>query len=122
MKPEQKFWHELKKSTPKITWTRLENRSAFGTPDLLGYNTNCNFFTVELKVTSTNRVRLSPHQKAFHVKHPRNSFIMVKALSLNLVKLFRGGDVMELDACGLSLAPLRQGLAACRLLLEDLGS
>lgn len=122
MKPEQKFWHELKKSTPKITWTRLENRSAFGTPDLLGYNTNCNFFTVELKVTSTNRVRLSPHQKAFHVKHPRNSFIMVKALSLNLVKLFRGGDVMELDACGLSLAPLRQGLEACRLLLEDLGS
>ena len=110
MKPEQKFWHELKKSTPKITWTRLENRSAFGTPDLLGYNTNCNFFTVELKVTSTNRVRLSPHQKA------------VKALSLNLVKLFRGGDVMELDACGLSLAPLRQGLEACRLLLEDLGS
>jgi|TARA_R110000744_G_scaffold20094_10_gene52763 hypothetical protein len=122
VKPEQKFWHELKKSTPKITWTRLENRSAFGTPDLLGYNTNCNFFTVELKVTSTNRVRLSPHQKAFHVKHPRNSFIMVKALSLNLVKLFRGGDVMELDACGLSLAPLRQGLEACRLLLEDLGS
>ena len=122
MKPEQKFWHELKKSTPKITWTRLENRSAFGTPDLLGYNTNCNFFTVELKVTSTNRVRLSTHQKAFHVKHPRNSFIMVKALSLNLVKLFRGGDVMELDACGLSLAPLRQGLEACRLLLEDLGS
>ena len=122
MKPEQKFWHELKKSTPKITWTRLENRSAFGTPDLLGYNNNCNFFTVELKVTSTNRVRLSPHQKAFHVKHPRNSFIMVKALSLNLVKLFRGGDVMELDACGLSLAPLRQGLEACRLLLEDLGS
>ena len=122
MKPEQKFWHELKKSTPKITWTRLENRSAFGTPDLLGYNTNCNFFTVELKVTSTNRVRLSSHQKAFHVKHPRNSFIMVKALSLNLVKLFRGGDVMELDACGLSLAPLRQGLEACRLLLEDLGS
>ena len=122
MKPEQKFWHELKKSTSKITWTRLENRSAFGTPDLLGYNTNCNFFTVELKVTSTNRVRLSPHQKAFHVKHPRNSFIMVKALSLNLVKLFRGGDVMELDACGLSLAPLRQGLEACRLLLEDLGS
>ena len=122
MKPEQKFWHELKKSTPKITWTRLENRSAFGTPDLLGYNNNCNFFTVELKVTSTNRVRLSPHQKAFHVKHPRNSFIMVKALSLNLVKLFQGGDVMGLDACGLSLAPLRQGLEACCLLLEDLGS
>ena len=122
MKPEQKFWHELKKSTPKITWTRLENRSAFGTPDLLGYNNNCYFFTVELKVTSTNRVRLSPHQKAFHVKHPRNSFIMVKALSLNLVKLFQGGDVMELDACGLSLAPLRQGLEACCLLREDLGS
>ena len=63
MKPETKFWHELKKNTPKISWTRLENLSAFGTPDLLGYTSSGKFFTVELKVTKTNKVRLSPHQK-----------------------------------------------------------
>jgi hypothetical protein len=37
LKPESKFWKEWKKFTPNISWTRLENLSAFGTPDLLGY-------------------------------------------------------------------------------------
>ncbi len=72
-KPETKFWHELKRITPQITWTRLENSSVFGTPDLLGYNTNQHFFTVELKVTRGNSVRLSPHQIAFHKLHSKNT-------------------------------------------------
>ena len=55
MKPETKLWHELKRITPKISWTRIENTSVFGTPDLLGYTTSTSvghFFTVELKITS----------------------------------------------------------------------
>ena len=52
MKPETKLWHELKRITPEISWTRIENTSLFGTPDLLGYNVNSHFFTVELKITS----------------------------------------------------------------------
>ena len=31
MKPETKLWHEVKKSTPNISWTRLENTSVLGT-------------------------------------------------------------------------------------------
>ena len=65
MKPETKLWHELKRITPKISWTRIENSSLFGTPDLLGYNAFGHFFTVELKVTSGNKIRFSPHQIAF---------------------------------------------------------
>ena len=119
MKPETKFWHEVKKSTPQISWTRLENLSTFGTPDLLGYNAHHHFFTVELKVTKTNKIRLSPHQKAFHIKHPNNTFILIKALGARHkgVKLYEGKNVMTLDACGLSLDPLRQGLEACCLYL-----
>ena len=115
MKPETKFWHEVKKSTPQISWTRLENLSSLGTPDLLGYNINGKFFTVELKVTKTNKIRLSPHQKAFHIKHPNNTFILIKALtgSRKGVKLYEGKNLMELDACGLKLEPLRQDLRAC---------
>ena len=115
MKPETKFWHELKKNTPTISWTRLENLSAFGTPDLLGYTSSGKFFTVELKVTKTNTVRLSPHQKAFHIKHPNNSFIIIKALGARHkgIKLYEGKNLMELDACGLRLEPLRQDLRAC---------
>ena len=122
MKPETKFWHELKKNTPTISWTRLENLSAFGTPDLLGYTRSGKFFTVELKVTKTNKVRLSPHQKAFHIKHPNNSFIIIKALGARHkgIKLYEGKNVMELDACGLKLAPGCLGLEACCLRLEAL--
>ena len=122
VKPERKLWHELKKSTPKISWTRLENSGAFGTPDLLGYNPFGNFFTLELKVTKTNKIRFSPHQFAFHVKHPNNTFILVKALSLNHVKLYEGKDIMKLDACGLELEPCCLGLEACALHLDQLGS
>ena len=88
--------------------------------DLLGYNPGGHFFTLELKVTKTNKIRFSPHQYAFHVKHPNNTFILVKALSLNLVKLYKGKDIMELDACGLKLEPCAMGLEACYLLLESL--
>ena len=80
---------KIKKSIPKISWIRLENLSLSGTPDLLGYNTSGYFFTVELKVTKGNKVRLSPHQIAFHVKHPHNTFILVEHLGSGTVKLFR---------------------------------
>ena len=112
-KNESKFWHEIKKSTPKISWTSIENTSSLGTPDLLGYNTNSHFFTVELKVTKGNKVTFSPHQIAFHVRHPNNTFIMVKHLASRDVKLYKGKVIMELVACGLKLDACRSGLAAC---------
>ena len=119
-KPETQFWHNWKKNTPNIIWTRLENSGAFGTPDLLGYNKNHFFFTVELKVTRGNRVTFSPHQIAFHVVHPTNSFILVKSLASRDVKLYEGKNIMELVACGLKLEACCLGLDACRLKLETL--
>ena len=122
MGPERKFYQEIKKSIPKISWIRLENLSLSGTPDLLGYNANGHFFTVELKVTKSNKVRFSPHQIAFHVKHPKNSFILVEHLGQRSVKLFPGSGIMALEACGLALEPLCLGLDACGLLFGELGA
>ena len=121
-KPETKFWHELKRITPQIKWTRIENTGAFGTPDLLGYNTSGHFFTVELKVTKSNSVRLSPHQIAFHKLHPKNTFIMVQHRGSCAVKLYEGSRIMELDACGLKLEPLCLGLEACGAWFTELGA
>ena len=121
-KPETKFWHELKRITPQIRWTRIENTGVFGTPDLLGYNTFGHFFTVELKVTRGNSVRFSPHQIAFHKLHPKNSFIMVKSLGPCTVKLYEGSRIMELVACGLKLEALCLGLAACIYHFDQLGA
>jgi len=125
LKPETKFWHDIRKNFKNITFTRLENLSSFGTPDLLGYNNNCHFFTVELKVTSGNKIRFSPHQISFHIRHPLNTFILVKKLAsssqkLDEIFLYKGSDILELAARGLSLDACCSGLDACRLRLESL--
>ena len=110
--PERKLWHELKKYTPKISWTRIENTGSFGTPDLLGYNNNCNFFTLELKVASGNKVRLSPHQFSFHSQHPKNSFVLVEWKDKHL--LFEGKQTLALvDSQLSSLDPIVDSLEDC---------
>ena len=123
MKPETKLWHELKRITPQISWTRIENTGVLGTPDLLGYNTFGVFFTVELKITSNNKIRFSPHQISFHVLHPKNTFILAKKPSQGSFKLFSGTSILALvkegfknedDCCS--------SLAACGLMLSSLGA
>ena len=121
MGPERKLYQKVKKNMSSISWIRLENLSLSGTPDLLGYNTSGHFFTVELKVCKGNKIRFSPHQIAFHIKHPKNSFIMVEALGPSVVKLYEGSRILELDACGLELEACCLGLDACSLWLESLG-
>ena len=122
MGPERKLYAKIKKSIPQISWIRLENNSLHGTPDLLGCNTFGTFFTVELKVTKGNKVKFSPHQISFHVRHPKNSFILVQHLGSGDVKLFRGSKIMELVACGLQLEACCLGLEACGLFLNKLGA
>ena len=125
IKLEKDLWRELKGIKSKIIWTRLENRALFGTPDLLGYAPSGNFFTVELKLTSVNKIRFSPHQISFHIRHPLNTFILVKKLAPSSSKLdeyflYEGKDIQELAASGLSLDACCSSLDACRLKLESL--
>ena len=125
MGPEAKLYQKLRKNSKGITWTRLENLSSLGTPDLLGYNANGHFFTVELKVTKGNKLKFSAHQIAFHKTHPKNTFIIAEALgprSSKLIQMYRGSRIMELAACGLKLEALCVGLEACSLMLSKLGA
>ena len=122
MGPEVKLYKKLKACTPQIFWNRIENLSISGMPDLLGYNTSGTFFTVELKVTKSKKIRFSPHQIAWHVQHPKNSFILAEARgpkATNRFQMFRGSRIMELVASGLELEALCLGLEACRLELES---
>ena len=122
MAPERKFYQKIKKSFNEFSLIRLENNSLLGTPDLLVCNNNGHFFTIELKTTKANKIKFSPHQIAFHVKHPHNTFIMVEALGPSTVKLFRGSRILELEACGFKLEACCLGLDACRLMLAELGA
>ena len=119
---EAGLWKYWKKNTPQIRWTKIENTSSLGTPDLLGVNNNNTWFTVELKVTKGNKLRFSPHQIAFHVKHPHNTFILVKDARSMMPKLYEGERIRELAACGLELEACCLGLEACCLLFEGLGA
>jgi len=113
MGPEAKLYQKLRKKSSGIIWTRLENISLLGTPDLLGYNSFGHFFTVELKVTRGNKLKFSPHQIAFHKSHPTNTFILAEARgprSSKLIHLFHGSRIMELVASGLELEALCLGL------------
>ena len=117
---ESELWHYLKKKTPNILWTKIENTSHLGTPDLLGYNKNNTFFTVELKVSKSNKLRFSPHQIAFHIRHPKNSFILVMQLVDEVIKLYEGSNIESLATQGLVLDPICNGLEDCIERLEEL--
>ena len=120
VKNESELWQYLKKKTPDIKWTKIENTSHFGTPDLLGYNKNKPVFTVELKVTKRNKLRFSPHQLAFHIQHPKNSFILaIQSLDQSL-KLYEGNQIESLATQGLKLDPICEGLKSCIEKLEEL--
>ena len=121
MGPETKLWHELKRITPQITWTRIENTSLLGTPDLLGYNSSGKFFTVELKTTRANKIKFSPHQISFHIRHPKNTFILVKSLGQSDLKLFQGTQIKQLVACGFRLEACSLGLKSVIRTLEACG-
>ena len=127
MGPEAKFYQQIKRNFKSLSLIRIENSSLLGTPDLLVCNTSGNFCTLELKVSKGKKIRFSPHQIAFHKRHPNNTFIMVKALGplpkkTSSVFLYRGSRITELAACGLTLEACCLGLDACRLMLEQVGS
>ena len=115
MGEEQKLYKKLKEFTPQIIWNRIENLSLPGMPDLLGYNTSGKFFTVELKLTSANKINLSAHQISFHLRHPQNSFIIARHRTHGACKMFPGTSILQLVACGFKLDE------ACCLSLEACG-
>jgi len=122
---ESKFYQDLKKITPTIRWTRLENWALFGTPDLLGYTPNGVFFTVELKVAKSNKVSISPHQVAWHMSHPSGSFVLVRSINKKIKKnlacsLYPGSEMVNLVRLGLVHEPMVRGsLEACACSLVE---
>ena len=127
MGPEAKLYQNVKQNFKQFSLIRLENISLLGTPDLLVCNTSGNFCTLDIKVTKGNKIRFSPHQIAFHKRHPNNTFIIVKALgplppNTSPISMFHGSRIRELAACGLTLEACCLGLDACRLKLEQVGS
>ena len=127
MGPEAKFYQQIKRNFKEFSLIRLENNSLLGTPDLLVCNNSGHFFTIELKVTKGYKIKFSPHQIAYHVRHPKNTFILTKALgpcasNTSPISMFHGSRIRELVTSGLKLDACYSGLEACRLTLAKLGA
>ena len=119
--PEAKLYKKIKKATPTISWNRIENLSIPGMPDALCYNKYNTFFTVEFKVTKGNKLRLSPHQVAWHMQAVVSTQSTAQSQASGCLKLYEGAVVRELVACGLTLDACASELDACCLKLETLG-
>ena len=115
---EAKFYQYFKNKAPQFSLTRIENSIALGTPDALCYNKKGHFFTIEFKVIKGYKIRFSPHQIAFHVKHSNNSFIMVTRTPMPDPILYEGSQIRDLVTSGLKLEPIAKSLEACIKILE----
>ena len=120
MNNESKFYHEIKKNINQISWVRIENSVILGVADLLGYNVNSTFFTLELKVARGNKISFSPHQIAFHIRHPKKTFICVKGQGSRSPKLFEGAKIRELSKEGFKSKALAQGYEEIKNVLNSL--
>ena len=122
MRPEKKFWKEIKSKTPNVNWTRIESWSSPGVPDLFGVfkdlTTNKGFqFWIELKCNKLQKVIISSKQIAWHYAHAKHggvSFVFVKISNPGVSKtsyaIFPGSMIRELSTMGLEL--LNQGSGA----------
>tara|TARA_Y100000592_G_scaffold23530_1_gene36559 strand:- start:20 stop:439 length:420 start_codon:yes stop_codon:yes gene_type:complete len=90
MKPESKLWQMVKKNIPDVHWTRLESWAMPGVPDVYGIQDGISVF-VELKVTKSNKINLSPFQKNWlynHYLQGGRSFILLQHLGERALYLF----------------------------------
>ena len=102
--PEAQFWSTLKRNLPN-TWfvNRIENRIGGGVPDVY-ICINGKSIWLELKVTKSHRISISPNQIAWHYSYYQSkgvSFFLVKALPSSTLFLFEGVHGRGLSEHGL---------------------
>tara|TARA_R100001460_G_scaffold72623_1_gene113418 strand:- start:29 stop:439 length:411 start_codon:yes stop_codon:yes gene_type:complete len=111
-KPETRFWKRIKNKFTKITLTRIEAVTPLGLPDILAVykitDKQRGQFWIELKVTTGNKIGLSPGQISWHMSHNTNgghSFIMATPLGRGGIVIYSGSCALRLAKEGLSLEP-----------------
>ena len=100
MKPETKFWKLIKENLKDISWTRFENWASPGVPDCYGIKDGVSFW-VELKVITSNKIKLSPFQISWNYNHSLQggrNFIMATTHGQRLLYIFPGSVVRSIGS------------------------
>jgi len=97
-KPESRLWKALRDGVTGIHWVRIESWTSPGVPDVNGCG-DFGEFWIELKVTKSNRIALSPHQISWHLTRARysgRSYILAREVSKEPLFLFSGNQAKDL--------------------------
>ena len=111
-KKESLFWKKVRMNLKSFILVRIESWTNHGIPDVLGVSPGGVYFTVELKVTESNKVSFSPHQIAYHkLRENAPAFILVQGLLKKNprkygIYLFSPSQVESLVVQGLKTKPL----------------
>ena len=96
----------LKATQREIQPTRIETAAAPGVPDVMLCDERGRIHLIELKCTSANAVRLSPHQVSFLIRHEHASvWIAVKrdgAKKGKTLFLFPGSEAIGISKRGIA--------------------
>ena len=123
--PEKLFWQQVRKNLTAFSWIRLESRVNHGIPDVLGTTEEGIYFTVELKVSKSNKVHMSSHQIAYHETRKKScAFILVKRVLKDSprkydIYLYAPEQARQLAVLGLSLTPLYRSSSAHWPLVQE---
>ena len=113
-KPEAALNKKIADNLPDACITRLESRVGLGIPDML-VALGDTFVMLENKVCAlgSKKVKLSPHQVAFHIKHSilhAPTFIVVqhqlRTEKYKSLSLYAGYQAIELLEKGILVEPL----------------
>lgn len=126
--PEANFWNSIRSNLPKNCHaTRIENKHGGGVPDVHAVWDGLPFW-LELKVSKSNAIKVSPHQIAWHAAYwarGGSSFFLVKRSLTRELLLFEGNsgaavlDLGCLAPCALSCASIPAFFGALRPVLVD---
>ena len=105
MKPEKNLYHKFVKNCPNINITSIECYNVAGIPDCLIWSKSGGFAMVELKHTTTNKIKLSPFQILFHsvrgdlINGKHRNFILVNQAPKGVprsVKLYGSNSIQDI--------------------------
>ncbi len=104
---EANFWSTIRRNLPEKTFaTRIENVQGGGVPDVHAVWDGLPFW-MELKVTESNAVKVSPHQVAWNMAYwarGGSNFFLVKRAKERDLLLFEGDQGVSLSRGGISAA------------------
>ena len=108
---EKNFYQTIRGNLWKLeknSWSvlKIDTFATRGIPDLLIRDPENNWQFVELKVTQTRKVRLSPHQVSFFTRNKdTRSWVMVLDKSESIF-LYKASQILDLQKEGLNEQPL----------------